>query len=37
VVRSFQRSEGMWKEENYMKWAEVKKGKTFGEGKKLSS
>ncbi len=37
VVRSFQRSEGMWKEESYMKQVEVKKGRTFGKGKKLSS
>ncbi len=34
---SFQGSEGTWREESSMKRAEVKKGGTFGEGKKLSS
>ncbi len=36
LVRSFQRSEGMWREEGYMKQVERKKRRTFGEGKKLS-
>jgi hypothetical protein len=36
LVRSFQGSEGMWREESYMKHAKVNKGRTFVKGKKLS-
>jgi hypothetical protein len=37
MVWNFQRNEGMWREESYMKWVEMKKGMTFGKGNKLSS
>jgi hypothetical protein len=36
LVRNFQGSEGMWRKEGYMKQAKRKKGRAFGEAKKLS-